>query len=524
MIESQSERSNDRSNDRIDGIDNSGIDASASVDSATIALSLISHTNVGKTTLLRTLLRRDVGDVADRAHVTELAESHVLIETPQGDALRLWDTPGFGDSARLLKRLRASDNPIGFLLTQVWDRLTDRPFWSSQQAIRNARDESDIILYLVNAAEDPAAAGYVDAEMQILAWMKKPVLLLLNQIGPPREREREATDESLWRSHVSTHPVVCAVLSLDAFARCWVQENTLLEAVGGVVDETKRAAFARLHAGWRARNLDVFDASMRVLAEQFAAVAADREKLAVAQGFQPRRWLASLVRDGFEVSDPDDLRAMEALGNRLDVLVRETTDRMLALHGLSGRAADTIVARVAGSYDVAKPADAGKSGVIGGVVSGAIGGLAADVAAGGLTFGAGALIGGILGALGATGVAKAYNLARRASDGRVGWSATFIAKLPVEGLLRYLAIAHYGRGRGDWTESEYPAHWQPVVEAVIEKHGPRIATIIGEGENGGASIDVDRSRLLFSAMAAEVLVEMYGDAARFLLEGVHPDG
>ena len=37
----------------------------------TITLSLISHTNVGKTTLARTLLRRDVGDIRDAAHVTD---------------------------------------------------------------------------------------------------------------------------------------------------------------------------------------------------------------------------------------------------------------------------------------------------------------------------------------------------------------------------------------------------------------------------------------------------------------------
>ena len=34
-----------------------------------VALSLVSHTNVGKTTLARTLLRRDVGEVRDEAHV-----------------------------------------------------------------------------------------------------------------------------------------------------------------------------------------------------------------------------------------------------------------------------------------------------------------------------------------------------------------------------------------------------------------------------------------------------------------------
>ena len=35
--------------------------------SAPVSLSLISHTNVGKTTLARTLLRRDVGEVRDFA-------------------------------------------------------------------------------------------------------------------------------------------------------------------------------------------------------------------------------------------------------------------------------------------------------------------------------------------------------------------------------------------------------------------------------------------------------------------------
>ena len=43
-----------------------------------IHLSLVSHTNIGKTTLARTLLMRDVGEVADRAHVTETTDDYVL--------------------------------------------------------------------------------------------------------------------------------------------------------------------------------------------------------------------------------------------------------------------------------------------------------------------------------------------------------------------------------------------------------------------------------------------------------------
>jgi GTPase Era involved in 16S rRNA processing len=119
-----------------------------------LTLSLISHTNVGKTTLVRTLLRRDVGEVRDQPHVTDENEPFVLAETAAGRAV-LWDTPGFGDSARLLRRLRSHGNPLSWMLSQVWDRFADRPLWCSQQAVKNAREEADVILYLVNGAEDP---------------------------------------------------------------------------------------------------------------------------------------------------------------------------------------------------------------------------------------------------------------------------------------------------------------------------------------------------------------------------------
>jgi hypothetical protein len=437
-------------------------------DAATVNLSLVSHTNVGKTTLARTLLRRDVGEVRDRAHVTELSEGHTLIDTPQGDVLRLWDTPGFGDSARLLKRLRMSDNPIGWLLTQVWDRFTDRPFFSSQQAIRNARDEADVVLYLVNAAEAPASAGYVEPEMQILGWIGKPVLLLLNQIGPPREQGADAAEEAAWRQHLAAYPWVRGTLSLDAFARCWVQEDELLGAVSAVLTADKAAAFTRLRDAWRARNRQVFVASMQALAGQLAAAASDREAVdPLTFRDKASLWLAALM-SGKEKPDPDTERAMNTLAERLDRSVRVATDRLIELHGLSGRAAQEVLARIAGQFDVGRPADVAKSSAIGGLVSGALGGLAADLAAGGFTFGAGALLGGVLGALGAGGAAQAYNLARGAQDGKVAWSAAFLTQRFAAALLRYLAVAHFGRGRGDWAQGEYPPHWHDLVEEVVD--------------------------------------------------------
>ena len=119
-----------------------------------INLSLISHTNVGKTTLARTLLRSDVGEVLDRAHVTEANEAYDLVST-EGACLRLWDTPGLGDSARLVGRLAREGNPLGWFLHQVWDRYRDRALICSQEAVRNIQRDADVVLYLVNTAEDP---------------------------------------------------------------------------------------------------------------------------------------------------------------------------------------------------------------------------------------------------------------------------------------------------------------------------------------------------------------------------------
>jgi hypothetical protein len=263
------------------------------------------------------------------------------------------------------------------------------------------------------------------------------------------------------------------------------------------------------------QNIAVFDAAMAALGAQIAAVATDRETVS-NPGFREKagRWLRSLLSDR-EMTDPDTERAMNALAQRLDAVVRDTTDRLIALHGLSGRASETILARVAGQFEIAKPADVGTSGVIGGVVTGALGGLAADLAAGGLTFGAGALIGGIVGALGASGATGAYNLARGVVDGKVGWSGDFLSQRLGAALLRYLAVAHYGRGRGEWVEGEYPPHWQQLVDEVMQRHRGEAESVWNLADKG-ASVD-EVARLLqpiLTATARETLVRLYPEAQR----------
>lgn len=475
-----------------------------------ISLSLISHTNVGKTTLARTLLRRDIGEVRDAAHVTGTSDAFVLIDTPQGDELRLWDTPGFGDSARLLKRLKHSGNPIGWFLTQVWDRYVDRPLFSSQQAIRNVRDEADVVLYLVNASEDPAGAGYVDAEMQILGWTNKPVVALLNQLGPPRPAEVEAAEVSRWAGHLASYPWVRDTLAFDAFARCWVQEHVLLDRIGAALPEERRPSFGRLAEAWKARNRVLFEQSMQALARQLAATATDAVTLPTT-GLKDaaRSWLGSLLRPG-ERGDAATDAAMGELARRLDGEVRRATDELIALHGLSGRAAAEVLERMGTQLAVDKAADPAKASMLGAAVSGALGGLAADLAAGGLTFGAGALLGGLLGAAGARGLASAYNLARGTDATTVRWSAQFMTGRVTAAVLRYLAVAHFGRGRGDFVAGEYPQHWAALVEDVVALHHSRLEELwTGAAQGDPPAVLESRLRAPLEAIADEVLGRLY---------------
>ena len=441
----------------------------------TISLSLVSHTNVGKTTLARTLLGRDVGEVRDEAHVTEAAEPYPMIETAAGDRMVLWDTPGFGDSARLARRLSASGDPIGWFLAQVWDRFRDRAFWSSQQAVRNARDHADVVLYLVNASEPPAAAGYLASEMRVLEWLGKPVVVLLNQLGPPRAAAEEDAETRAWSGALAGTPQVRAVLPLDAFARCWVQEATLLRTIEHLLPEPARAACARLVDEWLARRRTVFEASMAVLAERLARAGADREPLPDAGVLGRLREAGSALGalreapDDTDASTPTRRLAMRRLAERLDADVRSGTARMIALHGLAGHATGEILARLAEHYAVSERLDEGRAAMLGGVVTGALAGLKADLAAGGLTFGAGMLTGGIVGALGAFGLARGYNLVRGTQTSSVAWTDAVLDELASAALLGYLAVAHYGRGRGDWTPSEHPPHWRDVVAAVLDE-------------------------------------------------------
>lgn len=418
-----------------------------------VRLALISHTNVGKTSLARTLLRSDVGEVVDAPHTTMENTLHALATTDAGDRLLLWDTPGFGDSMRLKARLEQRGTAVGWFLGEVWDRVTDRALYSSQQAMLAARDLTDVILYQVNAAEDPEFATQVEAELAMLAWLDKPVILLLNQL-PPHSRRTEREDlEQRWRQRFGKTPVR-RVLALDAFERSWIDEVQLLAAVGDELPQPQRQAMARLLPVWQARALERFGASIDAVTELLLLAISDREALAAGQP-------ARLARIG----------ALRRLASRLEAAVKKLDATLIRIEGLEGASArriDTALTATRSHGDRPSPLQ----GAAGGAALGAGAGAALDLALGGTTLGLFTALGASLSA------AAGWSWCQRAVDKRtLGWSAAFIEDLLAEAAARYLAVAHHGRGRGRYEGAALDS-WRQLAEHAKRDSKPDVDALL----------------------------------------------
>ncbi len=436
-----------------------------------VTLSLISHTNVGKTTLARTLLRRDIGESLDQAHVTDTNTAYVLAQDGEAE-LRLWDTPGFGDTARLLRRLKRSENALGWLLEATWDRFSDRALWCSQQAVRNVKEEADVVLYLINAAEDPGASGYIALEMEILTWIGKPVVVLLNQTGG-RGRLAESDDEQRWRDHLAPQTIVSAVLTLDAFGRCWVQEGVLMEAINDSISSQQKRVFKGLRKSWDAENTRVFGQAIDALATELAASVLDSEK-------SPKETLVQKVGVGRGDYTRNVEKARKKLSSRLAERAKGTMDALIVAHQLEGESSEKLTGSSSEHFDIPERVNESIWGAVGGVASGALAGLVVDLKAGGMTFGGGAVAGSLLGGLGAFGLAKGFNLTK-GKENQLRWTRQHFLEQVQFALLSYLAVAHFGRGRGVWEDTEAPREWREVVTQIIEVRRGKFESIWKRG-------------------------------------------
>jgi hypothetical protein len=163
----------------------------------TLQIAVVGHTNVGKTSLLRTLTRDvNFGEVEDMPGTTRQVQgAHITLGSQT--ALLLFDTPGIEDSIGLLDYLEQLSSHSQRL--DGPDRI--RLFLESPEASALYEQEARVLhkllschagLYVVDVRE-PVLAKHRD-ELAILSSCARPLLPILNFVASDTARTQEWRD------------------------------------------------------------------------------------------------------------------------------------------------------------------------------------------------------------------------------------------------------------------------------------------------------------------------------------------
>lgn len=342
-----------------------------------LKLAVVGHTNVGKTSLLRTLTR-DVGfgEVSHRPSTTRHVEGARL--SVDGEAqLELYDTPGLEDAIALLDYLEQLDRPGERLdgparLERFLAGSEARQRFEQEAKVLRQLLTSDAGLYVIDARE-PVLAKYRD-ELAVLTMCGRPLLPVLNFVSGHQHREQE------WRealARIGLH----ALVGFDSVAPPVDGKHRLYDSLALLLEKA-RPQLQRLIDDHQAQRQMRRDSGTRLIAELLMDVAACRRSVAIEGNLEQ-----SAISDLHQSIRKREQQCVEALL------------RLYAFRKEDAKAGDLPLLDGRWGNDLFNPETLKQLGIKvgGGMAAGAATGVGIDLLVGGVTLGAAAALGAIIG-------------------------------------------------------------------------------------------------------------------------------
>ena len=342
-----------------------------------LKLALVGHTNVGKTSLLRTLTRDvDFGEVSPRASTTRHVEG-ARLSVDGAPLLELYDTPGLEDAIALLDYLERLDRPGERLdgparLERFLTGSEARQRFEQEAKVLRQLRASDAGLYVIDVRE-PVLAKYRD-ELEVLSMCGRPLLPVLNFVASGEHREGD------WREALARLGLH-ALVAFDSVAPPEDGERRLYESLALMI-ERARPQLQRLIDEHQRQRESRRLAGKRLIADLLLDVAACRRSVAAQPVLE-----AGAIRELHEDVRQREQRCVEALL------------RLYAFRTDDAAASDLPLADGRWGDDLFNPETLKQLGIKvgGGMAAGAATGVGIDLMVGGITLGAAALAGAVIG-------------------------------------------------------------------------------------------------------------------------------
>ena len=412
----------------------------------TLNIALASHTNIGKTSLARTLLKRDVGEVKNEKHVTRARASYFLLQNKHL-RVRLWDTPGFGD-------LRSSDQ-----LHSKYDHLE---YNLEQEAIQALQEEADVIFYLVPARPSNQQKKQVKNELTLIAQAGVPIIIMINRLYDGLAIDHDENRLSLIQVKEQVNQFwsvflqekqhfkqVQSVLILDAFERSYQDEQAIFKALAKIDLGEKNNLSQHALELW-SQNLDTL----------FEALA-----FSLSRHVRKLLELSVVILSG---AKKEKQLGQEQLTKRSEKIIKDALDEVLDHIGLEGQLREEIFENsLESSLQQPERKERRKWGaIIGGAISGLGTGVAADIMSGGLSLGGGMIVGAVLGAIGGVGVIEGYDYINEA-ERELGLSLDAVYMIHQKILLFTIAASTHGRAQG--------VYHQELINDIDSSNSPKLS-------------------------------------------------